>query len=132
MDAVGLVQGALARNALDQVGIERHAVGLGEARENGIEVARVAAAHLRRRGNARQQDRNPAGFQLPDDAVEVGAGAFGSQPLQQVVAPLGPDGQISVLLHAEIDASQTSGGGVAADTGRAHHIGDAQSGQGEM
>ena len=74
MDAVGLVERRILRHAVEEEGIERHAVLVGQPLVEPVELLGVLRPVVARRQHAGQPHRDAGRLELGDDGVEVALG----------------------------------------------------------
>jgi hypothetical protein len=119
VDAVGLVEGGVAAYAFEEEGDEGDLIVSGEAGINIVEGGGVGGAHAWGDAHAAEEDLT---FWISvadgvDNGLEVGMGGFDGDAAEAVVGAEFEDEDVDGLTEDPADASQSAGGGFAADAG---------------
>jgi hypothetical protein len=108
-----LVELRLHRHTIEEKRIEGHPVGLGEAREDGIEGLGVVAPQIARRQHACEQHGDALGLEAVQDGVQVPVGLGRVDAAQSVVGAQLDDRQVRAVRERPIEPRQAGGRGIA-------------------
>ena len=115
MDAVGLVELGILRHAVEEEGIERHAMLVGQPLVEGVELLGILGPEIARRQHAGQPHGHAGGLQLGDDGVEIAFGGGGVERTQRIVGAQFDHHDVGLVGQHPVDPFQASRGGVARD-----------------
>ncbi len=116
MDAVGLVESRLLGHAVEEEGIERHAVLVGEPLVEPIELGGVLGPEIARRQHAGQPHRDAGSLQAGDDGVEVALGGDRVGGAQCVVAAQFHQHDVGLVGQHPVQALDATRGRIAGHT----------------
>jgi hypothetical protein len=115
MEAVSLHQTVVARRAVEEEGMEDHAVARGEIGINRAKRLDIVLAQVARRFHACEQDRQPPRLQLFDDGRERSLRALWRQALQRIVGAKLDDDGARIVGQSPVEPREPRRSGIAGD-----------------